>query len=148
MTHDKPASEDMVQNIFYRMIKYRNTYTGKGEFVTWMFHLGRNVLKDEFKKQKRANNTEDIERIAGEISGGFLADERLGKSQTQHQLFRAMSKLTEDDREILVLNKFQEFKYHEIAQILNITEGSVKIRIHRAFNQLKTVYLKMESYEL
>jgi RNA polymerase sigma-70 factor (ECF subfamily) len=148
MTHDKPASEDIVQNVFYRMLKYRNAYTGKGEFLTWMFHLGRNALKDEFKKQKRTNNTESLERISGEIGGGLLADERLGKNQTQQQLSRAMSKLTEDDREILILNKFQELKYHEIAQILNITEASVKIKIHRAFNQLRSFYLKMESYEL
>jgi RNA polymerase sigma factor (sigma-70 family) len=148
MTHDKQASEDMVQNVFYRMLKYRNTYMGKGEFITWMFHLCRNVLKDEFKKQSRANIIENLEEISEETAGGPLADEQLGKKQTQGQLRRALEKLSNDDREILVLNKFQELKYHEIAQILNINEGAVKVRIHRAFTQLKSFYLKMQSYEL
>ncbi len=148
MTHDKQASEDMVQNVFYRMLKYRNTYTGKGQFATWMFHLGRNILKDEFKKQKRTGNYEGLEEVSEKISGGILADEQLGKKQAQHKLYRAMEKLNEEEREILVLNKFQELKYHEIAQILNTNEGAVKVRIHRAFNQLKSIYLKMESYEV
>lgn len=148
LTYNKQASEDMVQIIFYRMLKYRKTYTGKGEFKTWMYHLGRNVLKDEFRMQKQTNRIENLERISENIGGGILADAELGKKQTQHQLFQAMSKLSEEEREILVLNKFQEFKYHEIAQILNINEGTVKVRIHRAFNQLKTIYLKMESYEI
>lgn len=148
MTHDKQASEDMAQNVFYRMLKYRHTYTGKGEFITWMFHLGRNILKDEFKKQKRAGNNEGLERISEKTDGGILADDQLGKKQTQQQLFLAMEKLTEEEREILVLNKIQELKYQEIAQILNINEGAVKVRIHRAFNQLKSIYLKMELYEM
>jgi RNA polymerase sigma-70 factor (ECF subfamily) len=148
MTHDKEASEDMVQNVFYRMLKYRHTYSGKGEFVTWMFHLGRNILKDEFKKQKRSGNYDELEEVSEKISGGILADEQLGKKQAQHQLYRAMEKLNEEEREILVLNKFQELRYHEIAQILNINEGAVKVRIHRAFIQLKSIYLKMESYEM
>jgi RNA polymerase sigma-70 factor (ECF subfamily) len=148
MTHDKEASEDMVQNVFYRMLKYRNTYTGKGQFVTWMFHLGRNVLKDEFKKRKPPDNYDELEDLSEKTGGGLLADEQLGKKQTQQQLYRAMEKLSEEEREILVLNKFQELKYQEIAQILNINEGTVKVRIHRAFNQLKSIYLKMESYEM
>ena len=148
MTHDKEASEDMVQNVFYRMLKYRDTYTGKGEFVTWMFHLARNILKDEFKKQKRTGNYDNLEEVSGKPGGGILADEQLGKKQARLQLYLAMEKLNRDEREILVLSKFQELKYHEIAQLLNINEGAVKVRIHRAFNQLKNIYLKMESYEM
>lgn len=147
MTYSREASEDMAQNVFYRMLKYRNTYTGKGEFVTWMFHLGRNILKDEFKKQQRAGNNEELENLE-KISSGLLADEQLGKKQSQHQLQKAMKKLNAEDREILVMNKIQELKYQEIAQLLNISEGAVKVRIHRAFHQLKNIYLKMESYEM
>jgi len=148
MTHDKEASEDMVQNVFYRMLKYRHAYSGKGEFVTWMFHLARNVLKDGFKKKKRAGNYDELEEVSEKISGGILADEQLGKKQAQHQLYLALEKLNEQEREILVLNKLQELKYHQIAQVLNINEGAVKVRVHRAFNQLKTIYLKMEAHEM
>ena len=57
-----------------------------------------------------------------------------------------MNNLSLADREILVLSQFQKLKYQEIARIMNTTEGAVKVRVHRAFNQLKALYLKTESY--
>jgi RNA polymerase sigma factor (sigma-70 family) len=140
MTYNKETSEDMVQNVFYRMLKYRDTFMGKGQFVVWMFHLGRNMLKDNAKRQQRSGNYEDIDNILEKVGGGMLADELLKKKQEQLLLHKALAKLSDDEREVLTLNKFQELKYFEIAQILNITEGAVKVRVHRAFNQLKNIY--------
>lgn len=142
MTYNKEVSEDMVQNVFYRMLKYRHTFTGKGEFKVWMFHLGRNMLRDHAKKHQRTGRHDNLHTILEKISGGVLADEQFGKKQEQIQLYKAMEKLSNDEREILTLSKFQELKYHEIAQVLNINEGAVKVRVHRAFNQLKIIYQK------
>jgi len=140
MTYNKEASEDMAQNVFYRMLKYRHTFTGKGEFIVWMFHLGRNMLKDNAKKQQRRGKYNELDSISEKIDEGILADEQLRKKQDQLLLHKALGKLNDDEREVLTLNKFLELKYYEIAQILNITEGAVKVRVHRAFNQLKNIY--------
>jgi RNA polymerase sigma factor (sigma-70 family) len=148
MTYNKEASEDMVQNVFYRVLKYRHTFTGRGDFVIWMFHLGRNVLKDHIRKIKRAGRHYDLNIVSFNEAGDVSPDEQLAKKQDQHRLYQAMKKLSDDEREILTLSKFQELKYFEIAQILNITESAVKVRVHRAFNHLKNIYLKMESYEM
>jgi len=56
-----------------------------------------------------------------------------------------MSKLSDDQREILTMSRFQELKHQEIAQIMNITEGAVKVRVHRAMCELKSIYTKMVS---
>jgi RNA polymerase sigma-70 factor (ECF subfamily) len=148
MTHNKEGSEDMVQNVFYRMLKYRHTYTGKGEFVAWAFHLSRNVLNDHLKKQQRLGKQDGLDAISELLSGDSSADEQLSKKQAQLQLFKILEKLSDEEREILALSKFQELKYQEIAQILNISEGAVKLRVHRAFAHLKDIYLKMGAYEL
>jgi RNA polymerase sigma factor (sigma-70 family) len=142
MTWCKETSEDMVQTVFYRMLKYRHTFTGKGEFVIWMYHLGRNTLKDHIKKKKRAGRHHDIDNISEKLSGGDTADAQLERRQMQNELYRAMERLSEEEREILTLSKFQELKYNEIAELLNISEGAVKVRVHRAFNQLKSIYHK------
>lgn len=63
-------------------------------------------------------------------------------------LSAAMDKLSAENRELLVLCRFQELKYHEIAKVLNMTEGAVKVRVHRALNQLKITYLQLHSKEL
>jgi RNA polymerase sigma-70 factor (ECF subfamily) len=56
-----------------------------------------------------------------------------------------MAKLSDENRELLILCRFQELKYNEIARILNTTEGAIKVRVHRALNQLKSNYLKIEN---
>jgi len=144
MTGKASESQDLVQNVFYRMLKYRHTFTGEGEFRTWMYHLARNVLNDSIK-QNKSKNHDDVHAMADKISGGMSADADFERTQDVESLHKAMAKLSEEHREILVLSRFQELKYDEIAGILNITEGNVKVRVHRALGELKKVFLKNEN---
>ncbi|WP_460677311.1 RNA polymerase sigma factor [Hymenobacter coalescens] len=139
------AGEDLVQNVFYRMLKYRHTYTGEGEFRTWMFHLARNVLADYAKQNRHAARHADVTALAETLGGGAQADEQLQQQQEVATLHRALARLSPEHREVLLLSRFQELKYGEIARVLNTTEGAVKVRVHRAMNELKAVYLKIEN---
>jgi len=145
MTGQADLSEDMVQNVFYRMLKYRHTFTGEGEFRTWMYHLARNVLADQVKKEKRHPRLYDYDDLAERVGGGSQADERLHKEQEVALLQYALDQLSAEKREILVLSRYQELKYEEIARLLNTTEGAVKVRVHRAMQELKNIYLKIEN---
>ncbi|TLV04071.1 RNA polymerase sigma factor [Dyadobacter luticola] len=144
MTHNADASEDLVQNVFYRMLKYRHAFTGDGEFRTWMYHLGRNVLNDSVKQNKSANHF-DVNELADRIGGGTLADESFEKQQDKDFLHKAMAGLSAEYREVLILSRFQEMKYDEIAKVLNINEGTVKVRVHRALGELKKKFFTNES---
>ncbi|ALW87155.1 RNA polymerase subunit sigma-24 [Hymenobacter sedentarius] len=139
------ASEDLVQNVFYRMLKYRHTFTGDGEFRTWMYHLARNVLADFIKKNRHDAHHTDIDSMAEHLAGGAAADASLEQAQDVALLHQALGRLRPEDREILVLSRFQEMKYGEIARVLNTTEGAVKVRVHRAMNELKASYLRIEN---
>ncbi|WP_345244671.1 RNA polymerase sigma factor [Nibrella saemangeumensis] len=138
------ASEDMVQTVFYRMLKYRHTFTGDGAFRTWMYHLARNVLIDLAQQNKRSTHHYDLVEYAEKIAGGMAADEALHKEQELATLQNALAKLSDEYREVLVLSRYQELKYEEIARILNTTEGAVKVRVHRALTELKKIYLSIE----
>lgn len=144
MTYNREGSEDMVQTVFYKMLKYRNTFTGDGEFVAWMYQIARNVLKDSFKKKPQQALHYDVEAFADKLAGGISADEQLETKQTRTELYGAMGNLSSDYREVLIMSRLQELKHQEIAQILQITEGAVKVRVHRAMQELKGVYLKMK----
>jgi len=144
MSSHADASEDMVQTVFYRMLKYRHTFTGDGEFRTWMYHLARNVLIDSAKQNKRAAQQYDVQAYADRIGGGPLADESFQKEQEVAQLQEALSRLSADHREVLVMSRYQELTYNEIARILDTTEGAIKVRVHRAMNELKKIYLNSE----
>jgi RNA polymerase sigma factor (sigma-70 family) len=147
MTKQKESSEDMVQVVFFKMLKYRQTFTGVGEFKTWMYSVARNVLNDHYRKNKNIPVHYDISGMEESIAGGQFAGEQIEKKQELKMLSMAMDKLSAENRELLVLCRFQELKYTEIARVLNTTEGAVKVRVHRALNQLKTTYLQLHSKE-
>ncbi len=146
MTHNRETSEDIMQTVFYRMLKYRSTFKGNGEFKAWMYYLAINVLKDTLKKNKRNSDTFDINDVSSYLGDNVMTDDSLLREQEIEILIKSMDNLSSSDREILILSHFQKLKYQEIAQVLNTTEGAVKVRVHRAFNQLKSIYLKTASY--
>ena len=144
MTGQRESGEDMVQTVFYRMLKSRHTFTGDGEFKTWMYHIARNVLSDHFKMHQRTRVHFDVADLEERISGDTQLFELVEKKMAVRILQKAVAALSPESREILVLSRFQELKGAEIAGILNISVGAVKVRIHRAISQLKTLYLELE----
>jgi RNA polymerase sigma-70 factor (ECF subfamily) len=143
MTRQKELSEDMVQNIFFRMLKYPSGFVGFGEFKTWMYHIARNTVYDHFRKVKRTPSHSDLTNWVEKIEGEQSTDAQMEKDQELKILEIAMDKLSDENRELLILCRYQELKYHEIARILNTTEGAIKVRVHRALNQLKSNFLKI-----
>lgn len=137
MTRQKEISEDMVQNIFYRMLRYPDGFRGFGEFRMWMYHIARNVLNDHFRKMKRTPSSKDISGYEEKIQSDIASDTEMERRQDTELLQAALDRMTPENRELLILSRYQDLKYSEIAVILNTTEGAVKVRIHRAMNELK-----------
>jgi RNA polymerase sigma factor (sigma-70 family) len=140
-TGSKSSSEDMVQTVFYRMIKYKHTFTGEGEFKTWMYHLTRNVLKDHFRKNTQISFKSDLSSL--DKIGENVIEEKISESQDHEQLHKALQKITENHREVLVLSRFQDLSYKEIGTILEISEANVKVRVHRAIVELRNIFQKL-----
>ena len=142
MTYQRETSEDLVQQVFYKILKYRHTFTGTGEFVHWMYSIARNTLKDQGKSKKLQVKPESLDDLSDKLGGGMTPDELLEKKQAKIELMKAMEKLSDDHREVLTLSRFQELKYQEIAVILDLSEVAVKTRAHRAMQELKSIYIK------
>jgi RNA polymerase sigma factor (sigma-70 family) len=144
MTYQRETSEDLVQQVFYKMLKYRETFMATGVFVHWMYSIARNTLKDQGKSLKQRVKHENTDDHTEKLSGGLTPEEYLEKKQAKLGLYKAMGKLSDSHREVLTLSKFQELKYQEIAQILDISEIAVKTRAYRAMQELKSIYEKTE----
>lgn len=142
LTGKTELSQDMVQMVFERILKYRHTFKGDGQFITWLFHLARNIYADEYKKSKKMGEKEDLVKWEEQLTDNHEADSDFQKREELALLEKALQKLSPEKREILVLSKYEELKYSEIAQILKCTEENVKVRVHRAMKELKEVYLK------
>lgn len=135
-------SEDLVQTTFYRMLKYAHTYQGEGEFITWMFHLARNVWADHYKKQKRLPTEEISETVNLEEN-----NEETSKDQLS-QLRKAIHFLNPERKEALLLSRYQGLRYREIAELLNCSEANVKVRVFRAIQDLRKIFRQLEQRQL
>lgn len=135
MTRDEIVSQDITQEVFYKMIKYRRSYK-EGKFSAWIYTIARNIFMDYYQKQKNKDVQLNAE-IYGEEDKNYSEI-----NETNEQLYRALNGLNKSDKELIVMNRFQNIKYKEIAQILGSTEGAVKTKIHRAIFKLKELYLQ------
>lgn len=144
MTRQKELSQDMVQNIFLRMLKYPDGFMGFGEFKMWMYHIARNTMYDHFRKIKRTPSSTDIKDYEERIDGGIRSDAKIEKEEEIRMLEQAMQSLSDENRELLILSRYQELRYNEIASLMNTTEGAVKVRVHRAMTQLKDNFMKIK----
>jgi RNA polymerase sigma-70 factor (ECF subfamily) len=138
MTGDRALSEDLVQEVFLRMLRYRDTFHSGSQFRGWMYQIARNVRMDHF----RSNLRQDAVLSESEPAPATAPSHLEMKEQTA-LLERALRALAEDKREILVLARYQEMTYAEIAALLNIEVGAVKVRVHRALKELREIFLKM-----
>ena len=143
LNRDGELSEDLVQNVFFRILKYRYLFRGEGDFRTWMFHIARNVNNDHFRKNK-LNAKESIETWQDRLGSDENRSTEIQQDEEMQILSMAMDRLPEDKREILLLSKFQDKKYKEIGEIMGCTEGAVKVKVFRALQELKEVYKKLE----
>ena len=137
------VSEDLVQTVFYRILEKRRQYKGKGKFTSWMYQIAHNLWADSYKKNKRLINTRDFDHW--DLKEGLSIDEQIAKEEQLRQLKYALDQLSPDKKEVLVLSRYQGLKYNEIAKTLKTTEAAIKIRIFRALNELRELYLKMEN---
>ncbi len=140
MCNHRDLSRDMTQDVFYRMLKYRHTYTGDGKFSTWMYHLARNVLRDHLKKARAMGRHEDVEDWKASIPDHTDNETELTKDLAGNKLRQAMQLLSEEHREALTLSKLHELRRKEISEILNISENTVKMRVYRAMQELREIY--------
>lgn len=144
MTNCKTESEDLVQNVFVRMLKYSYTFEGKGKFSTWMYSIARNVYIDHYRKSKR-NGIIDEFAQPDELPNGISNEEHSDRSEYQIALMKtAMDQLGDDKREILVLSRYQGLRYQEISEILDCSVSAVKVRAFRALNELKKIVSDLE----
>jgi RNA polymerase sigma-70 factor (ECF subfamily) len=143
LNRDGELSEDLVQNVFFRILKYRYLFRGEGDFRTWMFHIARNVNNDHFRKNK-LNAKESLENWQDRLGSDENRSTEIQQEEEKQILSMAMDRLPEDKREILLLSKFQDKKYKEIGEIIGCSEGAVKVKVFRALQELKDVYKKLE----
>jgi len=144
MTSDAQASEDLVQNVFCKILKYRDRFrTDDGAFVVWLFQIARNARIDHYHKNKHLQNASEIDDLAvpgpDDPAGDYEKAEKAGRMRA------ALDRLTDVQREVLILSRFDDLTYEEIAKIMNCRVGTIKARVFRAMETLRLSFRDQEN---
>jgi RNA polymerase sigma-70 factor, ECF subfamily len=133
-TGERGASEDLVQEVFVRMLKYGRSFRDEGDFLPWMYTLARNAAADGYRRSARHPTAPEplLERASAEP----LASEVLEAGERERRVRRALGLLAPERREVLLLSKFEQLRYDQIAATLGCSVGAVKVRVHRALKEL------------
>jgi len=141
MTGDPAAAEDLVQDIFVRVLKYRATYRDEGRFETWLFRIARNARADFFRNRPPTEQLADAALERPEPAAG--PDHQFERGRDVARLKRALQMLRDDKRELIVLARYRGMKHEDIAEVLGVDVGTVKVRIHRAVRELRELFLRL-----
>jgi len=142
LTGNRAASEDLVQDVFMRVLKYRAGYVGESRFNVWLFQIARNAHVDYLRKRK---GELPIDEQFVETPGREPLPEAAYEAGQEAELVRrALDRLPVQKREILVLFRFQDLKLREIAELLGCQVGTVKAQVHRALKDLSRIYLDLQ----
>jgi RNA polymerase sigma factor (sigma-70 family) len=141
LTGSREQSEDLVQDVFLRILKYRESYQARSSFTAWMYQVARSAQIDSFRKRKPESqwNEDGPEPASKEPA----VDERMRKRQEIAMLERALEALPSDKRELLVLSRYQNLKYQEIGEMLGCDANAVKLRVYRALRSLSQIFSEM-----
>src|SRR3981189_3564656 len=111
LTGDRALSEDLVQEVFLRILRHRQTFRDGTPFRAWIYQIARNARIDHFRKTRPQVPFEP--EMAPTVSPGDPAQQR----QESELLHKALMGLPEEKRELLVLCRFQELPYEDVARL-------------------------------
>jgi len=139
--NNRALSEDLVQETFMRVLAYRTSFSGSSTFKSWMYGIARNTVAEHYRKNKNQalNCDMDDEELANEKT---LCEEF--ETEQQNAIFnKSLASISPEDREIIMLSRFQQLNYQEIAALLDCNLNTLKSRMRNALSKLQMSYQKL-----
>jgi RNA polymerase sigma factor (sigma-70 family) len=144
LTGNRHLSEDLVQEVFVRILKYRHTYRNESQFTTWMFQIARNARID-YLRQSSPEEANVDEHAAEFVSPAPTPAESVEKQDEIRIILEALAKLSEERREVLLLRGFHGLKFEEIAEVTACSVNTIKGRAFRAIRELRAAVQKLKA---
>jgi RNA polymerase sigma-70 factor, ECF subfamily len=145
MVRDQATAEDLAQEVFLRVYRARKQYTPSAKFTTWLFRIATNLALNSVRDNRHNrmgisidSPAEDEDRPPLELKAREMRiDERMIERDRVEIIRRAIWSLPEKQRAAVLLHKYEEMDYAEIAGILECSEGALKSMLFRAYETLR-----------
>jgi len=128
-------AEDAVQEAFVRVLRHRDTLGEVRDQRVWLIRIVWNIVLDRKRRAKTRPETDDVAELARVLPCDGLSAEQIAAAAQHHaHVLACVEKLPVKERQVLMLSAFEELTSVEIAEVLGITESSVRSRLFRARN--------------
>jgi RNA polymerase sigma-70 factor, ECF subfamily len=150
-TGREAEAQDLTQEVFLRVYRSLASFrSNEGSFSTWLARLTRNLLIDYYRRTRNQRVTDSIEEQLPGVelrsleagTGPVRPDSAIAGREASELLQGALGRLSPELRETIILRDLQEMEYKEIAEVLNIPEGTVKSRLNRGRAELARLLKK------
>lgn len=143
MTGDVHRGEDLAQETFARVFARRKDYRPSGKFATWLWRIALNLCYDELRRRRRRDES-SLDAMCGEalvaletfVAAEPAPDKSMVDQERSEMVRKALMQLAETYRTVLVLRHYENLKFREIAEVLEVPEGTVKSRMAEALTQM------------
>jgi RNA polymerase sigma-70 factor, ECF subfamily len=140
MVKSRELAEDLVQEVYIRVLKAYDRFEGKSSEKTWLFSIAKNVAIDHFRKQKgwKQRLLESFDMSARQVRDDQpLPEEMALQSEEIQMMYKCLDQCTVDQRMVIIMRYIHELTISETAEALSWTESKVKTTQHRALKTLK-----------
>lgn len=143
-TYSPDDAAEMTQDIFCKAYEKLQTYQPEKSFFSWLYTMALNMSRD--RKRKQNYHYERIEQLSHEMEKSTSSPgKHVESSEQAEQLWRALDNLSANRKEMVILRYRHEHSIQDLAEIFNLSESAVKMRLHRALADLNVI-LKSEGY--
>lgn len=143
MLKDSESSMDVSQEVFIKVYRYIGKFNRDSSFYTWLYRITVNMCIDHIRKNSRIKKVEYDDALShdGEVEGeehilpstlGLHPDKVYGRKELRQKMLEALETLSEKHRTILILREVEGLSYEEMADVLNISKGTVMSRLYHA----------------
>jgi len=146
MVRDRATAEDLAQDVFLRVYRARKAYIPSARFTTWLFRIATNLALNSLRDNRHEKMAVSLDAAAGDEEDSaprdlpareMHIDQRLLERDRVAFIQRAIASLPEKQRAAVLLHKYEEMDYAEIAKILDCTEAALKSLLFRAYENLR-----------
>ena len=148
LTGSRHDAEDLLQEVFLRVVRTLEGYTHEGRFEAWLYRIAVNLVRDHVRRQKRhrtvpeyggAAQVDGPDRLADHPSDERPPDGPLDVAEQADRLQKALQQLPVAEREVIMLRHFSDMSFSQIAQVMDTPLGTALARAHRGLARLRGI---------
>jgi len=143
MVQNQAIAEELAQEVFLRVYRSRGTYEPTAKFTTWLFRIATHLALNSLRDGKNERTQERLDEHTGDMPVRQLPDSKPSVEQAMlyqakfREVRQAIAALPEKQRAAVLMHKYEEMEYSQIARVLNCSESAVKSLLFRAYESLR-----------